>query len=248
MLKQYKYLIISLMLFACNGAKQTPAVPNYQSEILTIQQVTNHVYQHTSYLFTESFGKVACNGMVVFSKSEAIIFDTPTDNIAAAELISWVENTLHGKVKAIIATHFHADCLGGLEAFHKRKIPSYANNLTIQLAGLNKSALPQNGFSNLLQLEVGDKKVLAQFFGEGHTKDNVIGYFPEEKVLFGGCLIKELGAGKGNLADANVTAWPITVNKLKDQYPDVRIVIPGHGKPGATELLDYTIKLFGQNE
>ncbi|KAA5545054.1 subclass B1 metallo-beta-lactamase [Adhaeribacter rhizoryzae] len=247
MLKQYKYLIISLILFACNGTKQTPDAQNYQSEILTIQQVSDHVYQHTSYLVTESFGKVTCNGMIVFSKNEAIIFDTPTDNNAAAELISWVEDTLHGKVKAIIATHFHADCLGGLEAFHKRKIPSYANNLTIQLAGLNNLVVPQNGFNNLLQLEVVDKKVLAQFWGEGHTKDNVIGYFPEEEVLFGGCLIKEMGAEKGNLADANVQAWPKPITKLKDQYPDARIVIPGHGKPGGTELLDYTIKLFGQN-
>jgi len=247
MLKQYKYLIISLILFACNGAKQTPDAQNYQSETLIIQKVAGHVYQHTSYLVTESFGKVACNGMVVFDKSEAIIFDTPTNNNAAAELINWVEDKLDCKVKAIIPTHFHADCLGGLEAFHKHGIPSYAHNLTIQLATSNNSNIPQNGFSNLLQLEVGDKKVLVQFFGEGHTKDNVIGYFPEEKVLFGGCLIKEMGAGKGNLEDANVQAWPATVAKLKEKYPDTKIVIPGHGKSGGTELLDYTIKLFGQN-
>jgi metallo-beta-lactamase class B len=47
-------------------------------------------------------------------------------------------------------------------------------------------------------------KNFAQYFGEGHTKDKVIRYFPEEKTIFDGCSIKESGAGKGNLAEANV--------------------------------------------
>ena len=86
--------------------------------------------------------------------------------------------------------------------------------------------------------------MVAEFAGEGHTKDNIIGYFPSENVMFGGCLIKEIRAGKGNLEDANVNDWSATVEKIKQEYPKTKIVIPGHGKYGGTELLDYTIKLF----
>ena len=75
-------------------------------------------------------------------------------------------------------------------------------------------------------------------------RSNVVGYFPEDKVVFGGCLIKTVGAGKGNLEDANVAAWPATVSKVKATYSKAEIVIPGHGKTGGTELFDYTIKLF----
>jgi metallo-beta-lactamase class B len=63
-------------------------------------------------------------------------------------------------------------------------------------------------------------------------------------VIFGGCLIKEVGAGKGNLADANTIDWSNTVRKIRDEYPDVKRIVPGHGQPGGIELLDYTIKLF----
>ena len=63
-------------------------------------------------------------------------------------------------------------------------------------------------------------------------------------MLFGGCLIKELGAGKGNLEDANVAAWPQTVATLQQAYPATRVLIPGHGKAGGLELSDYTIQLF----
>ncbi len=243
MIRFVTLLAIGLLSFACNPTKTTET-NNYHSETLEIQQLSSHVYQHTSFLDTESFGKVPCNGMIVVDKQEAIIFDTPADSPASSELINWVENTLDCKVKAIIPTHFHADCLAGLEVFHQHHIPSYANNATINLARQRNSPLPQNGFDSLLELKVGDKKVIAEFFGEGHTKDNVIGYFPDEKIIFGGCLIKESGAGKGNLEDANTKAWPLTVAKLNEKYPDTKIVIPGHGKPGGTDLLEYTIQLF----
>ncbi len=67
---------------------------------------------------------------------------------------------------------------------------------------------------------------------------------PLEDIMFGGCLIKEEGAGKGNLAEANVEEWPNTVRKVKMKYPEVKKIIVGHGKSGGIELLDYTIKLF----
>lgn len=91
---------------------------------------------------------------------------------------------------------------------------------------------------------MGDKETITKFFGEGHTKDNVVGYFPSENILFGGCLLKELKASKGYLGDANISAWSNTVEKVKREYPDVKIIVPGHGKYGNHELLDYTIKLF----
>ena len=63
-------------------------------------------------------------------------------------------------------------------------------------------------------------------------------------MLFGGCLIKELEASKGYLGDAYVPQWSETVQRVKEAYPDVKIVIPGHGAYGDTALLNYTIKLF----
>ena len=57
-------------------------------------------------------------------------------------------------------------------------------------------------------------------------------------------MIKEVGAPKGFLGDANIKEWPATVEKIKQQYPNAKIVIPGHGKQGGSELFDYTIKLF----
>jgi metallo-beta-lactamase class B len=95
-------------------------------------------------------------------------------------------------------------------------------------------------------LLVGGKEVQLRFFGEGHTRDNVVAYFPSEQILFGGCLIKEIDASKGFLGDANVGAWSATVEKIQSAYPDVKHVVPGHGAVGDAKLLEYTRQLFKQ--
>lgn len=241
-MRQLLFLSLVFLLTCCKSAKVSDK--SFSKADIIVERVKPNVYRHITYFQSETFGKVPCNGMVVFDKGEAIIFDTPVDDSTSSQLISWVQDSLDCKVVAIIATHFHEDCVGGLKEFQRRGIPSYAENRTIASAKLKNFPTPEKGFDNKLALKVGNRDVITEFFGEGHTKDNVVGYFPSEKVMFGGCLIKEVGAGKGNLEDANEAAWPATVTRLKQRYPDVEVVIPGHGKSGDTALLDYTIKLF----
>jgi len=231
-------------LACCSRKTVTPEEEVYKSETLVINQISEHVYQHISYLDFEDYGKVTCNGLIVTDKKEAVIFDTPTDNDTSRELIDWITKTLKCKITAVVPTHYHDDNLGGLDEFHKQDIPSYAYNRTIQIAKENNLPVPQHGFEQSIELKVGSKKVNVGFFGEGHTRDNIVGYFPSEDIMFGGCLIKEVGAGKGNLAEANADEWSETVRKVKETYPKVKKIIPGHGKSGGIELLDYTIHLF----
>lgn len=57
-------------------------------------------------------------------------------------------------------------------------------------------------------------------------------------------MVKELNAGKRDLADAYVRSWPKTIKKLKKAIPNAKTVIPGHGKTGCQGLLYFTISLF----
>lgn len=238
--------LIVLVSFSCKAQKtlQFKAKEVYKSDNLVITQVAENSFEHTSFLQTNDFGNVPCNGLIVRNNNEVIIFDTPTNDKSSEELINFVTETLHCKINAIIPTHFHNDCLGGLKVFEEKNIPSYAYFRTVELAKENNYAVPQNSFSEPLKLKVGNEHVLVKFFGQGHTRDNVVGYFPAEDVMFGGCLIKEMGAGKGYLGDSNVADWSGTVEKVKKEYPNVKIVVPGHGDYGDSKLLDYTITLF----
>ena len=242
-----RYILFLLLLslgetsFACKALDSI----DYNTEKLSIYKISDNVYRHVSYLQVDGFGEVSCNGMIVINKGQAVVFDTPANNDSAEELINYLVQK-GVRVKALIATHFHEDCVGGLKTFHSHHIASYAHKKTIALLKEKQptSERPENTFGDLFKLKVGDKKVEVVFPGEGHTIDNVVGYFPDEQILFGGCLIKEIGASKGNLADANTPTWASSVKKIKLLYPNVKVVIPGHGKPGGVELLDYTIGLF----
>lgn len=249
-MKHILFVCFILVLFMANAGEmaihrliEKPKTV-YRSAEITINQISPNTFQHISSLATNDFGKVPCNGLIVRDKNEVVIFDTPTNDKSAEALILWVKEILNCQIKAIVPTHFHDDCLGGLQAFHSQGIPSIAHELTLQLAKQNEMVVPQTGFVEALELKVGNEKVLLRFFGEGHTKDNIVAFFPKEQVLFGGCLIKEINATQGFLGDANVKAWSTTVQKVKEAYPAVQWVIPGHGEAGSQKLLDYTIQLF----
>ncbi|WP_162628159.1 subclass B1 metallo-beta-lactamase [Arcticibacterium luteifluviistationis] len=218
-----------------------PISDSYKSENLEIEKLTENTYVHTSF-FPYKGSKVRCNGLVYVKNGEAFIIDSPTENVSSEELIDWLENEKHLKVVGVVGTHFHADCLGGLEVFMERNIPSYSTELTKELAVGEE--MPQAEHTFKTKKYFMGKSLMLKYFGPGHTKDNIIAYIPSEKVLFGGCLIKEVGASEGYTGDAVVNEWSNTVRKIKGKLPEAEYIVPGHGKSGDVSLLDYTIELF----
>jgi len=216
----------------------------YKTKDLEILELTPSTYIHISYLTTNDFGRVSCNGLIVLDQKEAFVVDTPVEEKSSLELIQWIQLIKDAKLIGVLATHFHNDCLGGLKAFHEQGIQSFAFRETISLANLNDFEAPNSGFELNKEWKVGTKTIFSGFLGEGHTRDNVVCYVKEEKVLFGGCLVKELEASKGYIGDANLKEWSNTIDKVKNCFSESRWVVPGHGRAGGVELLDYTSRLF----
>lgn len=234
--------LLLLLTLATRG--QSPARHIAISPDLELERLTEQVYLHRSFLNSEQFGWVACNGMIYINSGKALVFDTPTTPELTAQLFDWLEDSLEVSIQGLIVNHFHDDCLGGLAEVHRRNIPSIAHRKTQKLAKKAGVVVPEIGFVKTLDMQVGGRPVVCRHLGEAHTRDNIVVWLPVEKVLFGGCMVKSLDAGKGNLADANVAAWPATIEAIQAAFPEVQIVIPGHGAPGGPDLLDYTIRLF----
>ena len=240
--KTFYGLLVVVMMFVHGRSQKTTAA--YSSENLKIVPLTEHCFIHISYLEVPEYGRVACNGAIYMDSGEAVVFDTPIDDAVSRELIQWITETKKHQVTAVVINHFHNDCVGGLAAFHKLGIPSYANQQTLVLAKQEGHTVPKIGFKGKMELKVGHQIVINRFFGEAHTQDNIASYIPSEALLFGGCAVKSMGAGKGNLEDANITEWSATMEKIKKAYPNIQTVIPGHGDSGGIELLEYTQELF----
>jgi metallo-beta-lactamase class B len=214
---------------------------------LWLEPISKNVFVHVSVMHSEQFGRVLANGLIYIHGNEAVIMDTPPTDKQSRELLDWLKkNYADVKVKAIIVNHFHADCLGGLKAFHDEGIESWSHALSPELLKVKKDTfeVPQKTFTEFVTLHVGGKKVECYYPGEAHTRDNIVAWVEEEKVIFGGCMVKAVNAGKGNLADANVGEWSRSIERVASRYPAAKIIVPGHGAHGGMELLKFTLELF----
>lgn len=242
-----KRVLLSLLIGvpALAGYSQDTAKTIRLSDDLQIIPLSANAYLHVSWSTLPEYGRFNDNGLIYINNKEAVIFDTPPDDSLSRLLLKWFAGNFPGvTIKAIVATHFHSDCLGGLKTFHANGITSYAHQLTNQLIRSDSVERPQKDFSKTLRLRIGKEDILCQYFGEGHSRDNIVGWVPAEKILFGGCMIKAMDAGRGNLGDAVLSEWSNTVKRVRSEFGKALVVIPGHGDYGGPELLDYTIKMF----
>ena len=237
------FLLFSMVagVLSCRSVREVTAL---QTDTIVVHRLSPQLYRHVSQLFIPNFGNFPCNGMVFINNGEAMVFDTPVGEEASRQLIEWLQEERKVAIKGIVVNHFHDDCIDGLAVFHEKGIPSYANRATIGLIDTSEFVPPQNGFDKQLTIEIGGSQVHNRYFGPAHSVDNIVSWIPDEKAIFGGCMVKALEARKGNLNDADVNEWSQTINKIKAAYPGLKIVVPGHGAPGGVELLDYTSQLF----
>jgi metallo-beta-lactamase class B len=211
---------------------------------LELLPVSESVYIHVSYHDLRNYKHVSANGLVYVDQDKAFVMDTTWADEEAQALINWL---LKKKItiQGVVATHWHIDCMGGLDAFHKAGIGSYGHELTRETARNKKLPVPQNGFTESLFLRLNGKTIQLYYPGPGHTKDNIVIWLPDEKILFGGCLLKALEwKGLGFIGDADLGKWPSTLEMLLKKFPDSCIVVPGHGRPGDLSLIHHTSELL----
>ncbi|WP_299679768.1 subclass B1 metallo-beta-lactamase [uncultured Dokdonia sp.] len=218
----------------------------YVRPIEIVKLSENH-YQYISYLKLKESTYYPCNGYVYISEGEAVVFDTPVNDNDTKLLIDFVQTELKATIKGVVVNHNHSDASGGLKAFAKANIPSYASSKTAAILAKD-SIVITHPFEVKQEVKVGSSTVENAYFGPAHTQDNIVSYIKEEELLFGGCMVRPLFGSIGNIKDADTQQWPKTIQKIKETYPDVKTVIPGHGAKGDVSLLDYTISLFSEKE
>lgn len=197
----------------------------------------------------ESYGNVPANGLVVVDDKDAIMIDTPWTNEPTELLVNFLQNSLGINLQGIIATHWHKDCMGGLEYLHSIGVSSYLNTITQKLAGDAQLPVPQIGFDDFLIVKLNKKNLDCRYFGGGHTIDNIVVWIPHEKALFAGCMGKSLRSRKlGFTKEAEMEQWPKTLEKVLKAFPDCETVVPGHGNSGNSDLIFHTINLLKQNK
>jgi metallo-beta-lactamase class B len=78
------------------------------------------------------------------------------------------------------------------------------------------------------QFSLQNGRIRVLYLGPSHTDADVFVYFPEQKVLDAGSILKEQ---LGNVAKADLKEYPRTLQKLKALHLDIDTVIAGHWSP-----------------
>jgi metallo-beta-lactamase class B len=228
----------------CSAASLEKAPKVVISEDIQLTQLTDNVWIHTTSIDYPGYGRVPANGLLIVDEKTAALIDTPWTNEQTGVIFDWVKDHFNVTIEHVIVTHSHDDCMGGLAEVHQRNAFSYALDLTRNIAEKEGKPLPQTTFSDSFTLELRKTTLLVKYFGGGHTIDNIVVWLPEHNILFGGCLVKSLSSKSlGNIKEADVEAWPNTLQKLLDAFPSAEIVVPGHGTHGGKRLIAHTINL-----
>ena len=238
-----KAFFLLLLLFPLSlWAQPRPGVRI--SDDLEIVRLSEHVYVHVSQAELPGFGSVSSNGVIVVDRGEAILLDTPATEAQTETLVRWITDSLGVAITAFVPNHGHGDCLGGLESLHRIGVPSFAGRRTIDLARKYGLPVPQQAFDRRKVLRAGGLKIVCLYPGAAHSTDNIVVWIPSERMLFAGCMAKEMAAENlGNLADGDRDAYPATIEKVIRRFPRAAVVVPGHGQTGGMGLLHHTLDL-----
>lgn len=228
----------SLALFFCLIGIQLVDKP------LQINKINENLYLYTTYGGYEG-QKVAAHGLYLITKTGVVLFDTPWDVNQIKPLIDSIQVKHQSKIISVFATHSHEDRAGGFGIFEKLGIPTYASEKTNVILKENQKTISSYTFTEHEKFLIGGEKFELRYFGAGHTRDNFVVWFPNYKVLAGGCLIKSVDSKDlGFIGDADIKAWPETLKKIKSKLTSINQTIPGHGNWKLPGSLNHTLKLL----
>lgn len=217
-----------------------------QEKPLIIESLTPKLFVHTTYN-NYNGQKYSANGVYLVTKKGVVLFDTPWDETQYQPILDSIKKRHNLPVIAVFASHSHEDRAGGFAYYNKIGIPTYATKQTNDFLKKNNKAVSTKEIKLGKKYKIGGEQFVIEYFGEGHTVDNTVVWFSEYKILNGGCLVKSAEAkGLGYIGEANLEAWPITIDNLMLKHNVIQKVIPGHDNWRLTGHLENTIKLLNQ--
>lgn len=214
------------------------------------------------YLVEDSYYANAVENSAVYVGDRTVTVIGATMTPETARLLAVEIGKVTDKpIKEAIDTNYHPDRAGGnayfrligarivstrqtrdLMQYHWDEVVAFTRSGVPDYPALPVT-LPDTVHDGSFDLQGG--RVQALYLGPSHTPDGLFVYFPEEKILYGGCILKEK---LGNLTFANVAEYPRTLRRLKQMQLGYTTIIAGHWSPiHGPELVDQYLQLLEQH-
>lgn len=233
--------ILIFFLFVNTAFSQT------ENPKLKITHLIGDFYVFTTYK-TFKDKPMSANGMYIVAENGVVMFDTPWDKTQYQPLLDSIKVKHNKDVIVCIATHSHEDRTGGIDYYKEKGIKTYTTKQTDKICKERDESRAEFLIEKDSVFKIGKYNFQTYYDGQGHTPDNIIIWFENEKILYGGCLVKSIEANDlGYLGDANVKEWEKTIKKVQNKFKKPKFIITGHQDWKSTNTLNHTLKLIKQN-
>jgi glyoxylase-like metal-dependent hydrolase (beta-lactamase superfamily II) len=211
-------------------------------------------------------GNTSNAGFVVTSEG-AVAFDalgTPSHGWA---LLQEVRKVTDKKIRYVVASHYHADHIYGLQAFkdhtealivaqerageykdNEETADEKANQRLDQRRGAlfpwvdkNTRVVPPDiTLRDRMTIALGDKRLTLLYAGPAHSSSDIMMLVEPEGVLFAGDIVQNSRIPHMNSDDVSTTQWLAALGEVEKLDP--KFIIPGHGKAStqAREAIAFT--------
>jgi glyoxylase-like metal-dependent hydrolase (beta-lactamase superfamily II) len=207
------------------------------------------------------------NAGFVITSDGVVAFDalgTPSHGWALLEQIRKVTDK---KIRYVVASHYHADHIYGLQAFRdhtdaivvaQERAAEYKENEETADEKANarldqrRGALfpwvdkntrvvpPDITFKDRMTIALGDRRLTLLYAGPAHSSSDVMMLVEPDGVLFAGDIVQNSRIPHMNSDDVSTTQWLAALAEVEKLDP--KFIIPGHGKAStlAKEAIVFT--------
>jgi glyoxylase-like metal-dependent hydrolase (beta-lactamase superfamily II) len=207
------------------------------------------------------------NGGFVVASDGVVAFDalgTPSHGWALLEQIRKVTDK---KIRYVVASHYHADHIYGLQAFKdhtdavivaQERAGEYKDNeetadeKASQRLDQRRGALfpwvdkntrvvpPDITFRDRMTIALGDRRLTLLYAGPAHSSSDMMMLVEPDGVLFAGDIVQNSRIPHMNSDDVSTTQWLAALGEVEKLDP--KFIIPGHGKAStqAREAIAFT--------
>ena len=214
----------------------------------------------------ENEGNTSNAGYVV-TDDGVVVFDALGTPSLGWTLLQDIQKRTHKTIRFVVASHYHADHIYGLQAFKdhtsaeivaQERAGEYKENEETaderadQRLDQRRSALfpwvnrntrvvpPDITFKERMTIALGGKRLSLIYAGPAHSGSDIMMMVEPDGVLFAGDIVQNSRIPFMNSDDVNTSQWLKALDEVLALNPG--FIIPGHGKPSAAakEAIAFT--------
>jgi glyoxylase-like metal-dependent hydrolase (beta-lactamase superfamily II) len=214
----------------------------------------------------ENEGNTSNAGFAVTSDG-VVVFDALGTPSLGWALLQQIRKVTDKKIRYVIASHYHADHIYGLQAFkdhtdavivaqerageykeNEETADEKANQRLDQRRGVlfpwvdkNTRVVPPDiTFRDRMTIALGDRRLTLLYAGPAHSSSDMMMLVEPDGVLFAGDIVQNSRIPHMNSDDVSTTQWLAALDEVEKLDP--KFIIPGHGKASiaAKEAIAFT--------